>query len=379
MAARFWLYSHNFTHSGAPLVLAAIARELAVAGLRKQLRIVSWGGLHDQRHSTLQHQLADEGIHCQVLNPDQSPPKIKPGDRLLLNTVALPDAVMRQALVWLSAGKLQRLDWYAHESDPKIWLQSNDTRRLIVEALSSGRLQMRVPSFRVMLAYQKWLEFEGAELDVLCPAISPTSMIEARQPIGKGHFNNLRLLLVGAVGSGNKGHLWLLRLLESALKEIPNDAVEMRAIRLQFAGLETANYAALTRVVIRQAEELLGDQFAWHPASSKEQIFQDMQRSNLLVNCSLKEAFSCVCSEAMALGLPLIRIQNGGFEEQLMPEETGFDLGCPSPEISPEQVQLINRLRDPLACPESKLFKMATAARARGRQFAAISYQDWLL
>ena len=379
MAQTFWLYSHNFTHSGAPLVLASIARDLAAAGLRQQLSMVSWGGLHDQRHSTLQHQLAAEGIHCQVLNPDQSPPKIKPGDRLLLNTVALPDEVMRQALGWLSTGKLQRLDWYAHESDPQIWLQSNDTRRLIAEALRSGRLQMRVPSFRVMLAYQKWLEFEGAELDVQCPAISPSSMIETCQPLGEGHFDTLRLLLVGAVGSGNKGHLWLLKLLESALKDIPNDVLGVRPIRLQFAGLETANYAALTRVVIKQAEELLGDQFTWHPASSKEQIFQDMQRSNLLVNCSLKEAFSCVCSEAMALGLPLLRIQNGGFEEQLVPEETGFDLGCPSPQISPEQVQLINRLRDPVACPESKLFKMAIAARARGRQFAAINYQDWLL
>ena len=68
MAATFWLYSHDFTHSGAPLVLAAIARELAASGLREQLRIVSWGGLHDQRHSTLQHQLAFEGIDCQVLN-----------------------------------------------------------------------------------------------------------------------------------------------------------------------------------------------------------------------------------------------------------------------------------------------------------------------
>ena len=69
MKATFWLYSHDFTHSGAPLVLAALARELAAAGLREQLRVVSWGGLQDQRHSMLQHQLAAEGIQCQVLNP----------------------------------------------------------------------------------------------------------------------------------------------------------------------------------------------------------------------------------------------------------------------------------------------------------------------
>jgi hypothetical protein len=39
--AQFWLYSHNFTHTGAPLVLAAIARELASEGWRQQLRLLS--------------------------------------------------------------------------------------------------------------------------------------------------------------------------------------------------------------------------------------------------------------------------------------------------------------------------------------------------
>ena len=72
MAATFWLYSHNFTHSGAPLVLAVIARELAAAGWREQLRIVSWGGLHDRRHSTLQHQLAASYFRRRVSPPESS-------------------------------------------------------------------------------------------------------------------------------------------------------------------------------------------------------------------------------------------------------------------------------------------------------------------
>ena len=92
--SNFWLYTHNFTHSGAPLVLAAIARELAEAGLCEQLRIVSWGGLHDQRNSKLQHQLISKGISCQVLDSLSPPPRIKSGDRLLLNTLALPDPVI---------------------------------------------------------------------------------------------------------------------------------------------------------------------------------------------------------------------------------------------------------------------------------------------
>ena len=79
------------------------------------------------------------------------------------------------------------------------------------------------------------------------------------------------------------------------------------------------------------------------------------------------------------MGLPLLRLQNGGFEEQLIDVVTGFDMGSPSPEIRPEQVQLINRLRDPKRVPESKLREMSASAQSQAEQFSKISYGDWLL
>ena len=361
------------------MVLAAIARELAEADLCEQLRIVSWGGLHDQRHSTLQHQLISKGISCEVLDSHSPPPRIKSGDRLLLNTLALPDSVIQQALAWLSEGKLQRLDWYAHESDPQAWIQNDNTRFLISEALRSARLQMRVPSQRVRLAYEQWLGFAGQALNVQCPALEPSTVFETVQLAKHRHFDSLRLVLVGAAGSGNKGHLWLLTLLEAALSEIPNDAPGLRPIQLSFLGVETGQYAALSREVIRRANSLLRDQFSWCETCSREELLSEIIKSNFLVNCSLKEAFSCVSVEAMALGLPLLRIQNGGFEEQLIEGGTGFDLGLPHPEITLHQVQLLNRLRDPIETSESVLLNMAVAAKTQSKKFSDISYSDWLL
>jgi len=186
-------------------------------------------------------------------------------------------------------------------------------------------------------------------------------------------------VLVGAAGSGNKGHLWLLQLLEAALRDIPNDAPGIRPIQLSFLGLETGQYAALSRHVLRRAESLFEDRFSWCESCPRDEVLSTMLKSNLLVNCSIKEAFSCVSVEAMAMGLPLLRVRNGGHEEQLIDGMTGFDLGSPSPEIRPEQVQLINKLRDPSVWPESRLLEIATSARALGRQFSEIKYQDWLL
>jgi len=377
--SKFWIYSHDFTHSGAPLALAAIARELAASGLRENLRVVSWGGLHDELHSTLQHELIAEGIECSVLHPTQLPPNINTGDRLLLNTVALPEQVMLKALTWVSEGKLLRLDWYAHESDPQVWIYSETIRRLIAQSLASGRLQFRVPSQRVLHVYEQWLGFSGQSLSVQCPVLEFNSLIKIASPPKKGHFASLHLVLVGAVGHGNKGHLWLLHLLDAALRDIPNDSLGMRPIHLNYVGLEIGKYAGLTREVIKRAQSLLGDRFAWSPSCPRGQALSEMSKANILVNASLKEAFSSVCAEALALGLPLLRIQNGGYEEQLIDGVTGFGLGLPSPAISQEQIQLVNRLRNPQTMPESQLLQMASAAKAQSLKFVKRRYSDWLL
>ena len=79
------------------------------------------------------------------------------------------------------------------------------------------------------------------------------------------------------------------------------------------------------------------------------------------------------------MGLPLLRIQNGGYEEQLIDGVTGFDLGAPSTEIRQEQIQLINRMRDYWAMPEKRFFEMANSARELAQYFADISYCDWLI
>ena len=167
MPATFWLYSHDFTHSGAPLVLAAIARELANTGWRKQLRVISWGGLHDRRHSSLHKELLNEGIVCDVREPSQPPPKLHKGDRLLLNSLALPEHVIKQALAWVDQYKLSRLYWYAHESRPELFFMQKDWPKRLNQLLRNDCLQLRVPSLHALNTYRQWLDFDGNSLEIL--------------------------------------------------------------------------------------------------------------------------------------------------------------------------------------------------------------------
>ena len=376
MAKRFWIYTHNFTHSGAPLVMASIARELAAAGWREQLRVVSWGGLHDRRHSTLQHELAVEGIHCQVLDLHQRPPRIQRRDRLLLNSLALPEAVVCQALDWLWDGKLSRLDWYCHEGNPEAFFSGQKWPEDINQALKTERFRMRVPSLKTFQVYTNWLHYTGSGLDVQTPQILvPEHLIAS----ACSDFSSLKIQLTGSVGFGQKGHLWILQLLERVLSQYPQATKALRPIRLEFIGIETGPYAALARKVCSYGVNLLGENFSWSPQDSHENTLRTMAKSNLSISCSQDETFSLVSAESMALGQPILRNETGGFDEQLNCGDCGFSLGPPSPYVSSLCVQLLGSLRDPQTHSEQSFLDKRKQALNRYACFASSNIINWLI
>ena len=375
MTKHFWIYTHNFTQSGAPLVMASIARQLAALGWRDRLRVVSWGGLHDRRHSTLQSELSAEGIHCSVLDHDQSPPKPHSGDQLLLNSLVLPEHVIQQALDWTSQNRLSRLDWYAHEGGPAVCLPGSSWSERLRSALQAGHLQLRVPSVHTLTTYQRWLNYSEDALAVLWPELDVPQQLWGSSA---SDFQELRLQLTAAVGSGHKGHVWLLQLLAAALEECPQNTVGMRPIRLRFIGVEQGPYAALARHVCQQGEQLLGDSFAWVPAQDRHLALQAMAESNIAVSCSLSETFSLVMAEAMALGQPLLRTRTGGWQEQLMDAEGGFDLGEVSSSPQSEQVAVLQQLRDPQCVPEAVLQRMRAKGQQHAGRFCCVNFGAWL-
>jgi glycosyltransferase involved in cell wall biosynthesis len=104
-----------------------------------------------------------------------------------------------------------------------------------------------------------------------------------------------------------------------------------------------------------------------------------MGQANLAVICSRQETFSMVAVEAMALGQPLLRNRSGGWHEQLIEGVTGFDLGETGPDPHPDQLQLLQRLRNPTVTSEAQLQTMAQAARDRAKQLSDSNYIHWLL
>lgn len=379
MLKTFWLYSHNLTNSGAPLVLFDIALSLRQnLGNSYKVKLISWGGNHDRRNPHLLHKLQDSGIECLVFDANQNPPRPHKHDRLLLNSLALPDSIIRNVMGWLYSRIINRVDYYAHESDPSNWITDKRIQDAFKLYLSNGSLRMSVPSKYTLSTYQKWVDYFGSHLKVQLPPISPLYM--RTNVISENDFYELSLQTIGMVGSGNKGQLWLIRLVEAALTQIPQFCDGYRPIKLNFIGIEDGPYAQSAKYVIKRAEQLLGTNFTWHLSTSREQSLTYYINSGYSVNCSLKEAYSCSSAESLCYGLPLLRFRNGGWHEQLIPGITGFDLGNPSTKIFQFQVDLLNKLRSKTEFPFSEYCKQSLASRAHAmNNLMSIDYTQWLL
>lgn len=379
-APRFWLYSHNFTHTGAPLVLNAIARELAEQGWRRRLRLLSWGGHHDRVHNKLRRELEAEGFHCRVLNPEQVAPKPKPNDRILLNTLALPPAVIKTALDRVECGEIKRLDWYGHEGNPSQLLPDKQWPQRLLPLLIAGKLQLRVPSIHTLGIYQNWLKYNGVHLAVQIPNLpmqnSQGSLFEQPLPT----FAGLHLQLTGMAGDGNKGHLWLLRLIHAHENQLSREERDkLRPLYLKFIGLEVDPGAHLAKEIRYLGQLLMGERFNWTPHTNRNNALEAMKTANIAISCSRSECFPLVVVEAMALGQPVLRNRSGGWQEQLEPNLTGFDLGETKFELETEQVQLLKKLRDPQITSESELYSISHKARQRAITLSRDRFSRWLL
>ena len=375
----FWIYTHNFTNTGAPLVLADIVRELAEKGMQKQIRLISWGGKHDQRYSRLHKDLSQEGFSCQILELGNLPPKPKVNDRILLNSLAVPEDTMKLAQTWLEQGIIRQLDWFAHEANPDIWLPCSGQVKRLKLLLENKNINLRVPSQFILRRYQNWLGYFGNRLRCQTPKLCLDNKSQALFNSSAPSFDTLHFQLTAMAGAGQKGHLWLLRVLEQVLADSDSQYKHLRPIELSFIGLEQGPYAAFTREVIRRAQALLGDSFHWTYHGSKSDALAAMAKANLSVSCSLEETFSLVSAESMALGQPLLRSQTGGWSEQLDLGVNGFDLGLPGPDVRQEHVDLFHQLRDPEIFSNEHLIKISHAAREKAQAFLSITYSDWLL
>ena len=224
-----------------------------------------------------------------------------------------------------------------------------------------------------------WLDYFGNRLNFQTPKLCFDQKSKVLLNSSIPTFDTLHFQITAMAGAGQKGHLWLLRVLEQVLAYPDSQQTHLRPIELSFIGLEQGPYAAFTREVIRRGQTLLGDSFHWTHHGSQFDALCAMARANLSVSCSLAETFSLVSAESMALGQPLLRSQTGGWSEQLDTGVNGFDLGPPGPEVRQQHIDLFYRLRDPEIFSNEHLMQMSQAAKAKALEFSSVNYSTWLL
>ncbi|NDA63333.1 MAG: glycosyltransferase, partial [Chitinophagia bacterium] len=298
---------------------------------------------------------------------------------ILLNSLALPEAVIKTALAWLEHGEIKRLDWYGHEGNPSQLLADKQWPQRLLPLLSTGKLQMRVPSIHTLGDYQNWLEYSGENLAVQNPKLNIKNKVEIKER----DYSELKFHLTGMAGNGNKGHIWLLHLMQELLNRENQTNKEMtsklRKVKLHFIGLEIDKNASLARELRYWGRAIMGENFNWTSHGNHQDTIRSMAMANIAVSCSKTETFSMVALEAMYLGNLLLRNRTGGWEEQLMDGINGFDLGETEQKPAKKQIELVHRLRNTLITPSNKLTAMSIAAKKHSQIFENIKYANWLL
>ena len=205
--------------------------------------------------------------------------------------MALPEDVANLAQTWLEQGKISRLDWFAHEANPKIWLPRPDQSKRLKSLLENKNIFSQSSFSFILDRYQSWLGYSVTSSAVRLLSfvlIGFQVLFDSPRP----SFDKLHFQLTAMAGAGQKGHLWLLQVLEQGLAHPDAQQKHLRPIELSFIGLEEGPYAAFTREVIRRGQALLGDSFHWTYHGSKSDALAAMAKANLSVSCSLEETFS---------------------------------------------------------------------------------------
>lgn len=250
---------------------------------------------------------------------------LRGSDFVLMNTIAVYPSYRRVIFRVLRTGQLDHVFWFVHEDRAQLPLAcpallEPSYRRQVRELIEADRLTFAVPSSKVKAGYDELLETERViivpyrvEIGEMTPRMRPES-----------EYDKLHFLLTGTPGDGRKGQLIVI----FAFQELLMMQRSMRANRyrdftVSFIGIDDDYVSKQIRTT---GLAVLGDRLELHPKVSYEASLEIADACNVVMCCSLNEAFPLYIAEAMALGHVLLRNDAGGREEQLKEGVNGYYL-----------------------------------------------------
>jgi glycosyltransferase involved in cell wall biosynthesis len=319
------LLANRMDSTGAPLVVARVAEELARQQGARPVRVLAPFVVPE-----LRERLGEAGVTLEPqavrLHGRLAPLQLalRPDAFVLLNTVAVYQNYQRAVLGALAAGDLHHAFWFIHEDPRRLGeLAPHMLEPAFRERLRSlaehDRLTVLVPSTATRTAYDGFLGTDKVE--TMYVTVDVPERFRGRRPVDD--YSELRFLLVGGATNGLKGHLRALaafREFQSGYRD--RDPGAYRDFSVVFVGLRDEDPGGAEIMAV--GASVLGGRLAVYPPLPHGEVLELTRACNAVICCSETETFALGVAEGMAMGHVVLRNDTGGREEQLRAGANGY-------------------------------------------------------
>lgn len=319
--------SNQLNNTGAPFVLMDMLRELnhKKPGLAKRVKIIGFTPADGKNVRTLRK----EGFSVEVYTNRELPLSLNKGDIVLLNTFAISRITLSTLFAAIDSGAVKRVFWYGHEASPEGFVDEDNIDK-IRSLLQKDILKMYSVSEQTNEEYKKFFGTNKNIEKMLSRFQFPKDKFRVRKA---ADFDTLRFTTAGSLMDMRKGQYPLVyAFLDFHHNYYKKNPDMYRDFHLEFVGAyekgdSDSNSPYHIRNILGQLETSakgLGKHFSMTPVLSHDKALEAIERANVTICYSLREAMGIFVYEGMATGHPIIRNESAGQKEQLIDGKNGY-------------------------------------------------------
>jgi glycosyltransferase involved in cell wall biosynthesis len=310
--------SHPLDFTGGPVVLMEILQEFSKKVNPRRIKLVS-----PFIASNYLHSLRRLGIRLDGVDPRLGAGAIyqrlglRRSDFVLLNTSAISKNYQSAILKFLADGRLKKALWYVHEDEPALQFRNKKIVQQIQHLLAKDKLRLGVPSVKMQKKYEL---FFGQKIEL----IPLHTDVDEKYKITRdaSDFDTLRFFLSGPAAEGRKGHTTALFAFYKFFNDhYQKDPSVYRNFKIVFLGMGDDYVSLQVRAIGRR---LFKERFEDHGPVPRPEALEKASECNVVVCCSLMEAFALYVAEGMYMGNVVLRNRSSGIDEQLEAGVNGF-------------------------------------------------------
>jgi glycosyltransferase involved in cell wall biosynthesis len=281
---------------------------------------------------------------------------------LVINSVMHPLSFWIELENALDANESLQVYLYVHEDNLSMFI--DQAKQGIIDGIfvkHLKRIEIATPS----LGTQKNIaEFFNLDINNITRHIYPMKNLTHIRKNSAKEFDattNIKFILIGTSSDSRKNHRTAIDIF-ATLSQMAK--TNYRNWELTFVGMGSDPYSLET---IEYGKSKLNEKMNFYGEMHHEEVLKLMNDHHVLLSISEFETLSKVVTEALVLGLLIVRNGSSGMEEQLVDGENGYKV---DEKFVLETAKSIHELLDPVITSLEKLSKMSTKSMELGKILA---------